>query len=113
VRREYEHRLLFGELIETISALLRSQGISQRELAARVGRSEAWISRVLNGRENTTVKTVSDLAWALGLRVRPVFVPFADRDESQAAADPEPPQWLTRQNRRAMEDPATAPKLDR
>lgn len=49
---------------------MQDQGISQRDLARRLGRSEPWISRVLNGRENTTLKTVAELAWGLGLRLR-------------------------------------------
>jgi len=85
---------------------MRSQGVSQRELAGRVGRSEAWISRVLNGRDNTTLKTLADLAWALGVRLSVVGTTFDDRDQTPAAEDPEP-AWLSRQ--RALRRKASAP----
>lgn len=60
---------------------MHEQGISQRDLARRLGRSEPWISRVLNGRENTTLKTVAELAWALGLRVRLAPEPIEPADD--------------------------------
>jgi transcriptional regulator with XRE-family HTH domain len=79
---------------------MREQGVSQRELARRLGRSEPWISRVLNGRENTTLKTVADLGWALGLRF--ALAPQAiEREETPAGCDPELPRWVARQARRA------------
>jgi transcriptional regulator with XRE-family HTH domain len=79
---------------------MREQGVSQRELAQRLGRSEAWISRVLNGRENTTLKTVAELGWALGLgfSLAPHALP---REETPAAGDPPLPKWVDRQARRA------------
>jgi transcriptional regulator with XRE-family HTH domain len=79
---------------------MREHGVSQRELARRLGRSEPWISRVLNERENTTLKTVADLGWALGLRFALAPQPLK-RDETPAGGDPELPEWLTRQARRA------------
>lgn len=60
---------------------MQEQGISQRDLARRLRRSEPWISRVLNGRENTTLKTVAELAWALGLRLRLAPEPLESVDD--------------------------------
>jgi hypothetical protein len=60
---------------------MREQGISQRDLARRLGRSEPWISRVLNGRENTTLKTVAEVAWGLGLRLRLAPEPLESVDD--------------------------------
>jgi transcriptional regulator with XRE-family HTH domain len=95
----YERELLFGEAIETVAALLESQGISQRELAERMGRSEARVSRILNGGENTTLKTIADLGYALGIRFTCVPIPFADRSGTPAADDPPAPAWIARQRR--------------
>lgn len=93
-RLTYERELLFGEAIETVAALIASHEISQRELAARLGRSEARISRILKGGENVTLKTVADLGYALGIRFALVPVPFADRTGTPAAGDPVAPEWL-------------------
>jgi len=109
-RLTYERELLFGEAIETVAALLASQGISQRELAERLGRSEARVSRILNGGENTTLKTIADLGYALGIRFTLAPVPFADRTGTPAADDEPAPEWLARQRRhRAGNAPAEAP----
>lgn len=96
-RLTFERELLFGEAIETVAAMLASQGISQRELAERLGRSEARVSRILHGGENTTLKTIADLGYALGIRFALVPVPFADRDGTPAVDDPPAPDWLSRQ----------------
>lgn len=109
-RLTYERELLFGEAIETVAALLASQGIAQRELAERIGRSEARVSRILKGGENTTLKTIADLGYALGIRFTLVPVPFADRTGTPAADDPPTPDWIGRQRRRrAGGSPAETP----
>jgi transcriptional regulator with XRE-family HTH domain len=83
-----------------VAALLASQGISQRELAERLGRSEPRVSRILNGGENTTLKTIADLGYALGIRFTLTPVPFADRAGTPAADDPPAPERIARQRRR-------------
>ena len=102
-RLAYERELLFGEAIETVAALLEDQGISQRELADRIGRSEARVSRLLKGGENVTLKTIADLGYALGIRFTLTPLPFADRADTPAATDPSPPEWLARQRRGVVE----------
>jgi transcriptional regulator with XRE-family HTH domain len=85
--------------METVVAVMEEQRVTQRELARRLGRSEAWISRVLNGRENTTLKTLADLGWALGLRFGLEPQVIERRDLTPAAADPAP-GWLRRRRQR-------------
>lgn len=96
-RLVYERELLFGEAIETVAAILESQGITQRELAERIGRGEARVSRILKGGENTTLKTIADLGYALGIRFSLVPVAFAERSGTPAADDPPAPEWIARQ----------------
>jgi transcriptional regulator with XRE-family HTH domain len=45
--------------------LRQSQGMSQLDLAARLGRDPAWVSRKLAGPSNWTLRTLGDLADAL------------------------------------------------
>ena len=82
--------------METLGAIVGSVGLTQRELASRLGVSEARVSRLLNGRENLTLRTIADLGWATGLRFDLVAVPFEDRTGTPAADDPPPPRWLAR-----------------
>lgn len=97
LRLEYERELLFGEAIEIVAALLESHGISQRELAERLELSEARVSRLLQGAENVTLKTIADVGYALGIRFTLAPVPFDDRRGTPAAEDPVPPGWIDRQ----------------
>ncbi len=63
--------LVATEAIE--SALLRA-GISRAELANRIGRSRPFVSQVLSGSRNMTVRTLSDMLWACGVQMDGVEV---------------------------------------
>lgn len=109
LRRTFERELLYGDAHETIAALLQHNGISQRGLAARLGLSEARVSRILNGRDNTTQKAIADLGWALDVRFTLVGTPLKDPSDTPAAAtDRPPPEWLANR-RQAVAQPSAAP----
>lgn len=111
--QEYERELLYGEAIETVAALLESHGITQREFARRLDRSEARVSRLLNGGENVTLKTIADVGYALGFRFALVPIPFGDRTDTPAAEDPDPPPWVEKQRcRLCSASRASAPPLE-
>jgi transcriptional regulator with XRE-family HTH domain len=95
-RRVYEEELLIGEATETIGALLSHIGLNQRELARRMGVTAGRVSQVLSGRENLTLKTLSTMAWALGIRFGLTPEPMADRRGTPAAGDPPLPAWIDR-----------------
>lgn len=46
-------------------------GISQREIASRLGVNRSVINRLLRGESNLTLRSVAEIAWALGWE--PVF----------------------------------------
>ena len=50
-------------------------GITQRELARRMGVTEAFVSNLLNRRSNPTMETVAAVAAAMGCAVTIDFVP--------------------------------------
>jgi transcriptional regulator with XRE-family HTH domain len=50
----------------TVAEKLQSRGITQRQLAEQLGKKESYISRVLSGDANPTLKTISELEVALG-----------------------------------------------
>jgi transcriptional regulator with XRE-family HTH domain len=95
-RREFERALLAGQAADLLVALRSSLKLSQRELARRLGISESRISQVLAGGENLTLKSISDLGWAMGVRFELVPAPVGDRSPTPAASDPPPPRWLRR-----------------
>lgn len=48
-----------------VKLLLKAQGLTQRELAGRIGWSEQQLSDLLNRQTNTTIETVAMIAEAL------------------------------------------------
>jgi transcriptional regulator with XRE-family HTH domain len=64
-----QERLIL-EATEAITALLLEQGLSRKDLAARLGRTKGFVSHLLSGERNMTLRTLSDLAFVLGRRFR-------------------------------------------
>jgi transcriptional regulator with XRE-family HTH domain len=59
----------FEELTRVVIKHRGALGISQEELARRVGTSHSAISRIESGRHKTSVETLQRLAHALGVRL--------------------------------------------
>jgi transcriptional regulator with XRE-family HTH domain len=59
-------------------ARMKKLGITQKTLAERMGRKAPYVNRVLSGRHNVTVETLSEAAHALGMRVDIRFEPLKD-----------------------------------
>lgn len=57
---------LSADVISRLDYILKTKGITQRELARRMGRSEAVISRWTTGFPNLTLKTIAELSNAVG-----------------------------------------------
>lgn len=50
---------------EAIAALLQEQDMSRAELARRIGKSPAFVTKLLRGDNNFTLRTLSDVFFAL------------------------------------------------
>ncbi|GIU97432.1 MAG: hypothetical protein KatS3mg013_1235 [Actinomycetota bacterium] len=94
IRRVFEEELLVGEATDTLAGLLESLGLSQKELANRLGVTPGRISQILSGRENLTLRSLGALGWALGVRFELRPVAMADRAGTPAVDDPAAPPWL-------------------
>jgi ribosome-binding protein aMBF1 (putative translation factor) len=72
-RREYDQAYseaqLAAEVGERIHAAREAAGLSQRELARRMGTSQAAIDRLESGGVGATLTTLQRVATALGLEV--------------------------------------------
>ena len=75
------------DFTEALYTAMEEQGVTRAELARRLGTSQAYITRVLGGRANFTLKTMAKLALALGLQLEVGLV--AQRLPSAAAKDAE------------------------
>jgi len=60
-------QLRFSDLIaEKLIGMLKSKGMSQRDLAKNTGKTEAEVSRWLGGTHNFTLRTLAKISVVLG-----------------------------------------------
>ena len=60
---------LILEVTETICELLEKEKVSRKGLADRLGKTKGFISQLLNGGRNLTLRTVADILHVLGYKV--------------------------------------------
>lgn len=72
---EYELEWLLLDIEEALHTSMETQGITRSELADRLGTSRAFITKLLGGQENLTLKTLVRVANALEMKVDAKFVP--------------------------------------
>lgn len=68
-RRRYEQEHLVLNATEALSEVLDAEGLSSVELARTSGMDLAHVAALLGGSRELTLRTLSDLAFALGYRV--------------------------------------------
>lgn len=56
-------------LADKIDMILREKNISQKQLAKRMGKTEAEVSRWLGGTHNFTLRTIAKISDALGVKL--------------------------------------------
>lgn len=61
-----EHDITFA-IADKIDAALKEKNISLKELARKMGKTEAEVSRWLGGTHNFTVRTIAKISQALGI----------------------------------------------
>ena len=59
---------LILQVTETLTQALDDAGVTRAELAKRLGKSPGFVSQVLGGGRNLTLRTLADIASALSLR---------------------------------------------
>ncbi len=69
-----EERLIL-EVTETIACQMEAQGIRKVELAERLRRSKGYVSQLLGGGSNLTLRTIANVADALSCTVSLRFEP--------------------------------------
>ena len=57
---------LSADIIARIDALLKERGMTQRDLARKLGKSDAVVSRWTTGFPNLTLRSIAELSTALG-----------------------------------------------
>ena len=77
---------LIMEVTETLCELLNKEKVSRKELADRLGKSKGFISQLLGGGRNLTLRTVADILHVLGYRV--ALRPYKAGEEREAPTPP-------------------------
>jgi transcriptional regulator with XRE-family HTH domain len=72
---------LIMEVTETLCELLEKEKISRKELADRLGKSKGFVSQLLNGGRNLTLRTVADILHVLGYKI--TLKPFKEEVKRQ------------------------------
>ena len=72
---EYHKELAILSFTEELCRVMEEQGVTHTELARRIGKSQAYISRVLNGGANFTLGSMTMLSAALSMELRTELVP--------------------------------------
>lgn len=67
---EYAAAAVVYDFTEDIWNLMEAQGLSRSELAARLGASPAYVTKILRGNANFTLVSMAKLASALGAELR-------------------------------------------
>jgi len=68
--RLYQQERAIQEMTELICELMGRQEVSRSELARRLEKTKGYITQMLDGRTNMTIRTVADIMTALGFSVR-------------------------------------------
>lgn len=78
-RDTFDYRLekILLQLGEDICLLMEQQGLSRTQLAERMGVSPAYITKILSGNPNLTIKSLLKLADAMGKELALQFAPRA------------------------------------
>lgn len=63
--RLYQQERAILEVTELICEAMEEQNVNRADLARRLGRSRGYITQLLDGRANMTIRTISDVFTAL------------------------------------------------
>lgn len=66
----YQTEKVILDFTERICEIMEDQGTNRSELAARLGRSRAWVTKLLRGDHNMTIATMVSVMMALGYEMR-------------------------------------------
>jgi transcriptional regulator with XRE-family HTH domain len=75
------------EVTELIESVMGEQGVSRSDLARRLGRTKGWITQLLDGEANKTIRTVADVLTVLGMEYHSSATPIRVGKEGAYSAE--------------------------
>jgi len=82
--RAFNQECAILELTELICRIMQETGVGRAELARRLGKTKGYVTQLLDGRANMTLRTIADVFTALGRTIR--FDDGSGRDVSARMA---------------------------
>jgi len=89
-RRLLEQERLILEVTESIANVMEEHGISRAELAKRLGKSPAFVTKLLRGNNNFTLRTLSDVFFAMDYSARLTLGPVGQDAVPHDGTETEP-----------------------
>jgi transcriptional regulator with XRE-family HTH domain len=81
---KYDVEVLRDNVSDQILFWMKRVGVSKSELAQRLGKSRAYVTKILQGNTNFTIESLVQIARALGCVFVPSFTPSISRNEFEA-----------------------------
>jgi len=94
ITRTKEGRLIWNqeraifEITEAICEILDQEHITRSQLAARLEKSKGYITQLLDGATNMTVRTIADVFFAIGYEFHPRCTRIANDDPTDVGTFP-------------------------
>jgi transcriptional regulator with XRE-family HTH domain len=64
--RLFQQERAIYEATELLEDVMRETGVTRTELAKRLGKSKGWVTQLLDGEANKTIRTIADAFAVLG-----------------------------------------------
>jgi transcriptional regulator with XRE-family HTH domain len=87
---------------EELTRWMEQQGLSRKDLAEKIGSSQAYVTKILKGNVNFTLASMVKLTRALGAELRIELASKGDMEAATGAADREESQDKERQRSRRL-----------
>lgn len=68
-RRGVAQELLMLKATEALHEAMEKTGITKTELAAKLGKTQSHVSQMLKGKRNMTLRSLADMAFAMGCEI--------------------------------------------
>jgi transcriptional regulator with XRE-family HTH domain len=68
-RKQLAVETLVTEAAEIVAHMMAEQGLSKADLARQLNKSRSWVTQLLSGETNMTVRTLAEVVFALGGKV--------------------------------------------
>lgn len=69
--RVWQQERVISDVTERVCELMSQQGVNRSQLADRLGKTKGYVTHLLRGDANLTLRTVSDVYLALGRQFEP------------------------------------------